>query len=92
MTWVALPWFVLTTSGSPTRMSVVVAAELIGIGLLTLPGSRLLGRLGARRTMMICDAARAPLMVLIPLLNWANALSFRLLLAIAFALGALTAP
>jgi hypothetical protein len=26
MTWVALPWFVLTTSGSATRMSFVVAA------------------------------------------------------------------
>ena len=92
MTWVALPWFVLTTSGSATRMSFVVAAEVIGMGLLTLPGSRLLGGLGARRTMMVCDAARAPLMVLIPLLNWANALSFPLLLAIAFAIGALTAP
>ncbi len=92
MTWVALPWFVLTTSGSATRMSFVVAAEVIGMGLLTLPGSRLLGGLGARRTMMICDAARAPLIVLIPLLNWANALSFPLLLAIAFAIGALTAP
>src|SRR6266508_3020474 len=92
MTWLALPWFVLTTSGSATRMSFVVAAEVIGLGLLTLPGSRLLGGLGARRTMMICDAARAPLIVLIPLLNWADALSFPLLLAIAFAIGALTAP
>ena len=50
MTWVALPWFVLTTSGSATRMSFVVAAEVIGMGILTLPGSRLLGGLGARRT------------------------------------------
>ena len=41
MTWIALPWFVLATSGSATRMSVVVAAELIGVGLLALPGGRL---------------------------------------------------
>lgn len=26
MTWVALPWFVLLTTGSATRMSVVMAA------------------------------------------------------------------
>lgn len=92
MTWLALPWFVLTTSGSATRMSVVVAAEVIGMGLMTLPGSRLLSRLGARRTMLVCDGVRAPLVLLIPLLHWAGALSFPLLLAIAFTTGAMTAP
>jgi MFS family permease len=92
MTWVALPWFVLTTSGSATRMSFVVAAEVIGMGLLTIPGSRLLGGLGARRTMLVCDVVRAPLIVLVPVLHWTDALSFPLLLAIAFAIGAMTAP
>ena len=92
MTWLALPWFVLTTSGSATRMSFVVAAEVIGMGLLTLPGSRLLSRVGARRAMLLCDAVRAPLIVLVPALHWAGALSFPLLLTIAFALGAMTSP
>jgi MFS family permease len=92
MTWLALPWFVLTTSGSATRMSFVVAAEVIGMGLMTLPGSRLLSRFGARRTMLVCDGARAPLIVLIPALYWAGALSFPVLLVIAFATGAMTAP
>ena len=92
MTWLALPWFVLTTSGSATRMSFVVAAEVIGMGLMTLPGSRLLARLGARRTMLVCDGVRAPVIVLVPTLYWAGALSFPLLLAIAFAAGAMTAP
>jgi MFS family permease len=92
MTWVALPWFVLTTTGSATRMSFVVAAEVIGMGLLTIPGSRLLGRIGARRTMMVCDATRAPLIALVPILHWTGGLSLPVLLAIAFAVGALTAP
>src|SRR5947207_6555341 len=92
MAWVSWPWFVLRRWGSAARTSFVAAAEVIGRGLLTLPGSRLRGGVGARRTMMVCDAVRAPLIVLIPLLNWANALSFPLLLAIAFAIGALTAP
>jgi predicted MFS family arabinose efflux permease len=92
MTWLALPWFVLTTSGSATRMSFVVAAEVIGMGLMTLPGTRLLSRLGARRTMLVCDGVRAPLVVLVPVLHWSHALSFPLLLGISFGLGALTAP
>ena len=92
MTWLALPWFVLVTSGSATRMSLVVAAELLGLAALGLPGGKLLGRFGAWRMMVFCDATRAPLMLVIPLLHWAGGLSFAALLAIAAALGALSAP
>jgi MFS family permease len=73
-------------------MSFVVAAEVIGMGLLTIPGARLLGGLGARRTMMVCDVTRAPLIALVPILHWTGGLSLWILLAIAFAIGALTAP
>jgi MFS family permease len=92
MTWLALPWFVLTTTGSATRMSVVIAAEIAAVGLLGLPGGKLLGRLGTRRTMLLCDGARAPLVALVPVLHWTGLLSFGALLAITFALGALSAP
>ena len=92
MTWLALPWFVLVTTGSATKTSFVMAAELVGLALLGLPGGRLLGRLGARRTMIVCDAARAPLMAVIPILHWTGGLSFEVLLVVAFALGAFAAP
>ncbi len=92
MTWLALPWFVLITSGSATHTTFVVAAEVIGLALLGLPGGRVLGRLGARRTMMLCDAVRAPLMVVIPVLYWTVGASFAVLLAVAFLLGAFSAP
>jgi MFS family permease len=92
MTWLALPWFVLVTTGSATKTSFVMAAELVGLALLGLPGGRLLGRLGARRTMILCDAARAPLMAVIPILHWTGGLSFEVLLAVAFALGGFAAP
>jgi predicted MFS family arabinose efflux permease len=92
MTWLALPWFVLVTTGSATRMTFVVAAELIGLGAMALPGGKLLRRFGAWRTMVGCDAARGALMLSIPLLHWADALSFALLLALVAVLGALTAP
>jgi MFS family permease len=73
-------------------MSFVVAAELLGVAALGIPGGRLLGKLGARRTMLLCDGARFPLMLVIPILHWTGGLSFAVLLVIAFALGALTAP
>lgn len=92
MTWLALPWFVFVTSGSATRMTLVVGAELAGLAALALPGGRLLGRWGAWRSMVTCDAARAPLLAAIPLLHWAGVLSLGVLLAATFALGALSAP
>ena len=92
MTWLALPWFVLVTSGSATRMSAVVGAELIGLALLGIPGGAVLRRLGAWRTMLLSDAIRAPLMLAIPLLHWAGIDSFVPILALAFLLGALAGP
>jgi len=92
MTWVALPWFVLTTSGSATRMSMVMAAEAIGLALVGLPSGRLLNRVGARRTMLICDGLRGPLMLVIPIFHWMGGLSLGLLIAVAFAIGSFGAP
>jgi MFS family permease len=92
MTWVALPWFVLIATGSATRMSVVMAAEAIGLAVVGFPSGRLLHRLGARRTMLLCDALRGPLMLVIPVLHWAGSLPFSVLIAVAFALGAFGAP
>jgi MFS family permease len=92
MTWVALPWFVLTTTGSATRMSIVIAAEAVGLAAIGLPSGRLLDRLGARRTMLLCDAVRGPLMLVVPALHWADALSFAVLIAVAAGIGGATAP
>jgi MFS family permease len=92
MTALALPWFVLVTTGSAARTSLVVAAELIGIAAFGLPGGALLQRLGARRTMMLCDGVRGPLLALIPALHWSGLLSFWLLLAIVFVAGAFFPP
>jgi MFS family permease len=92
MTWVALPWFVLVSTGSATKTTFVVAAEVIGAAVLGLPGGRLLGRLGGRRTMLLCDGVRAPLMTAIPILHWTGGLTYPILLVVAFALGALITP
>ena len=41
---------------------------------------------------MLCDACRGPLMLVIPLCHWAGVLSFGLIAAVAFAVGAFTGP
>ena len=62
MTFLALPWFVLVTTGSATKMGIVLAVELLAVAVLGIPSGTVVARLGARRTMLLGDAARAPLM------------------------------
>jgi MFS family permease len=92
MTWLALPWFVLTTTGSPARMTVVMMAELAGFAAAGLPAGLFVQKLGARRSMLIADAVRAPLMMLVPALHWTGHLSLAALVVLALALGVLGAP
>jgi MFS family permease len=92
MTWLALPWFVLTTTGSPARMTLVIMTALIGTAVAGIPAGGFVQRLGARRSMLISDAARAPLMLLVPVLHWTGHLSLGALLVLAFLLGVLVTP
>lgn len=92
MTFLALPWFVLTTTGSTTRMGIVLAVELLPIALLGIPSGAVVTRLGAVRTMLAADLLRIPLMISIPVLYSAGLLSFPLLLALVFLLGVFIAP
>ncbi|HEY7147928.1 MAG TPA: MFS transporter [Gaiellaceae bacterium] len=92
MTWLALPWFVLTTTGSAGRMTVVIFAELIGLAAAGLPAGSFVQRFGARSSMLITDLVRAPLMLLVPVLHWTGHLSLTALVVLAFLLGALASP
>src|SRR5688500_15364517 len=87
MSVVALPWFVLETTGSPGRMSAVLAAEAAPLALFALVSGRVATRLGARGTLLACDAVWAPATTAIPLLHYAGALSFEVLLVLAFVTG-----
>lgn len=92
MTALAIPWFVLLTTGSVARMGIVYAAELAPIALLGVPSGLYVKRLGVRRVMLISDALRAPLIALIPVLHSAGVLSFPVLLVIVAVSGVLTSP
>jgi MFS family permease len=92
MTWLALPWFVLRTTGSPQQMTWVIIAEVLPIGVLGFWGGAIAARVGTRRTMLTCDLARAPLLAAIPLLRSAGLLPFPALLALVAATGVFIAP
>jgi MFS family permease len=92
MTYIVLPWFVLTTTGSPARTSIVVAAEMAPVALFGLASGAATTRIGARRTMLVCDAARGFLLALIPTLHLLDVLSFAGLVALVFAVGIFMVP
>ena len=92
MTWLALPWFVLRTTGSPQRMTWVIIAELLPIGVLGFWGGAIAARVGTRRTMLVCDACRAPLFASIPLLHAAGWLPFPVLIGLVALSGVFLAP
>ena len=92
LTVVALPWFVLTTTGSATRMGIVLAVEFGAMGLAGIPGGALATRVGARRTVLFGDLVRAPLVGAIPVLHWLDQLSFPVLLVLVALAGIFYAP
>ncbi|KMO93901.1 MFS transporter [Streptomyces roseus] len=92
MTMLALPWLVLETTGSATRAGLVFAGQVLPMALLGFAGGEVIQRLGARRTMVISDLARAPVVALIPLLQHLGALDLAVLMAIVVTLGALAVP
>jgi MFS family permease len=92
MTYLALPWFVLVTTGSPGKMSLVLAAEILPMAILGIPSGTLVQRIGSRNTMLIADFVRAPLLASIPLLHGAGVLSFGLLLGLVATLGCFMPP
>jgi MFS family permease len=92
LTWLALPWFVLVTTGSPTRMGFVFVAELVPMALLGVPSGAVVQRVGARQTMLACDLARAPIVAAVPVLHHAGLLTYPLILVLTAAMGVFTAP
>jgi Major Facilitator Superfamily len=88
----ALPWFVLTTYGSVTRMGLVMAVGAFATSVAGIPSGALVARLGPRAAMLVCDLARAPLLVSLPILYALGTLSFPVLLGIVALVGSLSAP
>lgn len=92
MTLVALPWFVLVTTGSTARMGIALACETLPGVVAGVPGGTVVARLGPRRALVVADAVRAPLLIAVPVLLAAGALPFAALLALVSLIGLFTVP
>jgi MFS family permease len=92
MTIVALPWFVLATTGSTAKMGVVLACQTLPAFALGIPAGGLVAALGPRRALVLGDALRAPLLAAVPTLHWLGLLSFPALLGIVTAVGVFSVP
>jgi MFS family permease len=89
---VAIPWFVLTTTGSATQTGLVAFAEMTPYVVTQALGGPLIDRLGARRVCVAADAASVAAVGTIPLLHALDRLSFPLLLALVAVAGMLRGP
>jgi MFS family permease len=89
MSFVALPWFVLATSGSAARTGLVAFAEMLPYVLVCAFGGPLLDRLGHRRVSVLGDLGSAVAVAAIPLLHHGPGLGYGGLVAIVTVFGTL---
>ncbi|MFE9440029.1 MFS transporter [Streptomyces sp. NPDC006602] len=89
---VALPWFVLVTTGSVTQTGVVAFCETAPYVASKALAGPWIDRLGPRRVSWVTDLASAASVVLIPLLHALNLLSYALLLVLVAVVGAVRGP
>jgi MFS family permease len=80
----ALPWFVLVTTHSTSRMGLVFAVELVPFVLFGLHAGLVVDRLGPRTTMLLSDLVRAPVIAIVPFLHAVGGLSYGIVLVVAF--------
>lgn len=92
LSFVALPWLVLVSTGSATRMGAVLAAEMLPVALLGLAGGRVVAACGGRRTMVVADLVRAVAMAAIAALATFDVLWFPALLCLVAVVGACHTP
>ena len=89
---VAIPWFVLTTTGSATQTGLVAFAEMAPLVALKALAGPLVDRVGARRVAIGADLGSFVAVGLVPLLHLAGLLSFPVLLGLVAVAGALRGP
>jgi MFS family permease len=89
MTFVALPWLVLVTTGSATRTGIVAFAEMLPYVLVSAACGPLVDRLGPRRAAIGFNLLSALAVSAVPVLYQVGALRFATLVALVAGAGAL---
>ena len=89
---VAIPWYVLTTTGSATQTGLVAFAEMAPYVVVKALAGPLVDRIGARTVSITADVASMLAVGAIPLLAGMDRLSFPLLLVLVAMAGTLRGP
>src|SRR3954454_12064927 len=89
---IALPFFVLTTTGSPEKTGLVAVAEMLPLVVLKVLGGPVIDRGGARRVAISCGRASLGVVGAIPVLHGAGLLPFPAFLVLVAVAGALRGP
>jgi MFS family permease len=92
LTAIAIPWFVLVTTGSAARTGLVAVAGLLPVVISGIIGGAFVDRVGFKRASIISDIASGITVALIPTLYLLDLLAFWHLLALAFVGALLDVP
>jgi MFS family permease len=89
---IAIPWFVLTSTGSATQTGLVTLAEMAPLVTLKALTGPLVDRLGPRRVAVTADVLSLLVVGAVPLLHATGLLTFPVLLGLVACAGALRGP
>ena len=92
MSMVAVPWFVLETTGSASQTGITAAVIAVAAILAALVGGSAVDRLGYKRMSVVSDLASAVPVALVPILHHTTGLAFWQLLVLVFLSALLDTP
>lgn len=92
LTVLAVPWFVLQTTGSAARAGLAAFCGTLPIVIAAIGGGPVIDRFGRRRTSVVSDAVCGIAVAAIPLLHFAGVLRFWQLCALMAVSGLFHAP
>jgi MFS family permease len=92
MTFLAIPWYVLQTTGSASKTGIAAASETIPLALAAALGGPFVDRMGARRVSVISDVVSAVAIAAIPVLDATAGLAFWQLCLLIAVVGLARAP
>jgi MFS family permease len=92
LTNIAIPWFVLTTTGSASKTGITAFFSILPVIIAGIFGGTIVDRLGFKRSSIIADLASGSTVALIAFLHLLGVLSFPLLLLLVFLGAFLDAP
>lgn len=89
---IAIPWLVLSTTGSPVLTGLVAMMEMLPYVVAKALSGPLIDRVGPKCIAIVCDVASVAVVGLVPLLHWLGLLDIPVLLPVVFAMGVLRGP